>query len=431
MEVEKALTLAMALLAFLVAFYSLITRERRSLIVSSSYHIITFSLICVALGVLCAVWLIWSQGVDQEAPFRSGAAVGVGLIAVCVVYGVLRERSRQTRLRTEPLPAVWDLVQRGLRRAAPEHTPHGNFEAPLTPELEALFGRYSGGAEPLRQAFDRQHMLEGMSVSVVVLARQYMHAEKILFPLARTFFRNERPVCYLSCSRHPIEFAGALIRTLENKQAQVHDRNVFYCIDGYSSHFGFGEKVHCRKRKEVAKEYARDCYPAGVSYAGIHSAIIRVYQRICKRMKQKDLSGPTLMIYEGCHAIVDMEGPEQYRLFARHVMPSERLWGGMMTVFVETLVSEENKALLLELADVVIDLTDPRTADVGPQLGADPAADAYAGAVPETTLAATTECESRPASAPVQAPEGTLDSQGSSDAARSPSRKQQPRSKPR
>jgi len=49
---------------------------------------------------------------------------------------------------------------------------------------------------------------------------------------------------------------------------------------------------------------------------------------------------PTLTIYEGTNALVELESTEQYRIFIRHLLPSERLWGGMFTFVIESVISE-------------------------------------------------------------------------------------------
>jgi hypothetical protein len=61
-----------------------------------------------------------------------------------------------------------------------------------------------------------------------------------------------------------------------------------------------------------------------------------------------------LVLYEGCTALIDLESNEQYRIFVRHVLPSERLWGGMFTVFVEPDIADENRAVLEGGADIFV-----------------------------------------------------------------------------
>ncbi len=65
---------------------------------------------------------------------------------------------------------------------------------------------------------------------------------------------------------------------------------------------------------------------------------------------------PTLVIYEGAYSLVDLESAEQYRIFVRHVLPSERLWDGMFTVFVECGQAEVDWSLLQGYASMKLDL---------------------------------------------------------------------------
>jgi len=66
---------------------------------------------------------------------------------------------------------------------------------------------------------------------------------------------------------------------------------------------------------------------------------------------------PTLTIYEGTNALVELESTEQYRIFIRHLLPSERLWGGMFTFVIESVISEQDLALLRTYTDFFIDLS--------------------------------------------------------------------------
>lgn len=61
------------------------------------------------------------------------------------------------------------------------------------------------------------------------------------------------------------------------------------------------------------------------------------------------------MIFEGTYALVDLESPEQYRLFVRHVIPSERMWGSMFTLFAEVTIDQESQALLESYSDYSVD----------------------------------------------------------------------------
>jgi hypothetical protein len=65
---------------------------------------------------------------------------------------------------------------------------------------------------------------------------------------------------------------------------------------------------------------------------------------------------PTLVIYEDTYALTDLESPEQYRIFVRHVMPSERMWDGMFTVFLESTQPDSDWKMLQAYASMRLDL---------------------------------------------------------------------------
>jgi hypothetical protein len=92
---------------------------------------------------------------------------------------------------------------------------------------------------------------------------------------------------------------------------------------------------------------------SSVSYAGIHTATAKAFNKL-KDEAGKRVRQPTLVVYEGCNALVDLESPEQYRIFVRHVIPSERAFGGMFTVFIEPTLPAAEAALLESYADVFV-----------------------------------------------------------------------------
>ena len=91
------------------------------------------------------------------------------------------------------------------------------------------------------------------------------------------------------------------------------------------------------------------------TYAGMHTASSRAFNKIRAQLKQTE-RGPTLVIYEDCYALADLESSEQYRIFVRHVLPSERIWDGMFTVFLESLQPEYDWRLLHGYASMKLDL---------------------------------------------------------------------------
>ena len=95
---------------------------------------------------------------------------------------------------------------------------------------------------------------------------------------------------------------------------------------------------------------------SSTTYAGIHSASSVAFNKLKKIAKASTARPATLVIYECPYALVDVESPEQYRVFLRHVLPSERMWGGMMTVFLETAIEQDELNLLKSYLDIYAEL---------------------------------------------------------------------------
>src|SRR5439155_19035451 len=108
-------------------------------------------------------------------------------------------------------------------------------------------------------------------------------------------------------------------------------------VDAYSPHFGFTDSIHDEMTKKVRAD-GIECITAKASFAGLHTAAARAFNLTKQRVVLQDgttIRPPTLVIYDGPHALVELESREQYRIFIRHLVPSERLWGGMFTFVVE------------------------------------------------------------------------------------------------
>lgn len=98
-----------------------------------------------------------------------------------------------------------------------------------------------------------------------------------------------------------------------------------------------------------------ECISSAASYAGVHTAASRAFN-VIKERAVADIRQPVLVIYEDSYALADLESAQQYRVFLRHVLPSERLWGGMFTVFLETAQPESEWNLLQSYATLCVDL---------------------------------------------------------------------------
>ena len=94
----------------------------------------------------------------------------------------------------------------------------------------------------------------------------------------------------------------------------------------------------------------------------MHTASSRAFKVIQQQMKDLNWQ-PTLVIYEDSYALSDLEFTEQYRVFVRHVMPSERMWDGMFTVFIESPQADGDWRVLQTYASIMLDLRQRTDAD--------------------------------------------------------------------
>jgi hypothetical protein len=177
----------------------------------------------------------------------------------------------------------------------------------------------------------------------------------LLVELAAIFVKNSHSVQYMTASRHPIEFVELLKSKLEKDDEKWLSRTKqIVVIDAYTPHFGFIDSIY-RIRTRQLRELGVTCISSHRTYAGMHTASSKAFNRIKAQLKQ-DERQPTLVIYEDSYALSDLESPEQYRIFVRHVLPSERVWDGMFSVFVESAISEADWRTLQAYASMKLDL---------------------------------------------------------------------------
>jgi hypothetical protein len=212
---------------------------------------------------------------------------------------------------------------------------------------------------------ERRQELEPKALA---LALKYQgQGNTLLAELATMFLRRGFLVQILSASRHPFEFVVCL-----KEHAQVDNLNWLdvidriQVIDAYTPHFGFTDSIY-RKKDIMLDELGVHRLRSQMTYAGIHSATSRAFNQASKRTPGSARK-PTLLIYEDCYALSDLESSEQYRIFVRHVLPSERAWDSMFTVFVETAQSDSDWKALQAHAALVLDLRHQPSAPEGETL---------------------------------------------------------------
>ena len=189
------------------------------------------------------------------------------------------------------------------------------------------------------------------------------NADYVLLDLAKLFLRNNLYVQYATCARHPIELMLQLEKQwkADEKDGWPNVARHIVVVDAYTPHFGFTDSTHARWTGYLREE-GITVVGSSPSFAGMHTAATRAFKEIKKLQEQGGQPRPpTLVIYENPYALVDLESAEQYRIFVRHVLPSEKLWGGMFTFVVEAAIGEEDWNLLRFYADILLDDLHPES----------------------------------------------------------------------
>lgn len=347
-------TKALALLAFVVAFYALAARERKTPYLTNSLYSTAFWVF------FASVLLMLSQFIEKSHTSTAHVitiAAQILLIfgALNVTYGIWRVHNRHVNFRDDNLFKNLGVVRWVRSRTRQQRRKPGYEQrAPsLFPDIVEVGLTLKGSLSGLSKLED-----DGFSKSVVYQRARLADSDRSLVALAQMVLSKEWGVQYTTCIRHPIEFVIKLQRSLESSEFKSRMGDLLdqvVVIDGYTPHFGFTDSTHVDKSLEVEKLGVRYIKSLS-SYAGVHTATARAFNEFKKQHTAKgQLRKLTLIIYEGAHALVALESIEQYHIFLRHVLPSERMWGGMLTVFVEPHIGDDAAEVLRTYVDIVIE----------------------------------------------------------------------------
>ena len=347
---------AIALLAFIMAFYGLVIRERKSQYLLRP--LLTTAFVFLAVLAFSLAEEICSELAHARVAYLFGELSGYTLLAgVCLVaYRLVDINNRIFHLRTDKWIKNTALLQ--WRRARQEgRTTGSTYEHNpdlFREELRTAIAETSIiSREQLDYSLDRSG---GEALSVSIAAPDLATATAATTQLATAFLSNEYFVQYSCCGRHPIEFIRALERASGDHWKNYTERIVV--VDAYTPHFGFLDSIHRERTRELASKDV-EVVASRDSFAGLHTAAAAAFNIIRRRSKEETLRPPTLVIYESLFALADAESVEQHRIFVRHLLPSERQWGGMLTVLVESDPDPRCLALANTYVDAQIEL--PRT----------------------------------------------------------------------
>ena len=360
------LTATAALLAFLVGLYTLVGRDRKSpYLINSVFQVFLLCLIGAAFDVLATIVRPWRWG------FAMAGAVFL-LIAFILTCSQVWTIYIRLAMFVDPGPKARFKLIPGIRQyrewkkisSGPSYEHHPVLLAEVVQKKVQAILKAFGQAAQSEDAYDERVSHDPRSVAMSL--RHHGQANELLTRLAAVFLLQDKyTIQYMTASRHPFEFLDYLQKAWPNictredgaKVPWAEVRQNVVIVDAYTPHFGFLDTINKEKSKKVFEQIGKNLISSAETYAGMHSASSTAFKRIKRDAAKPNVRQPTLVIYEDLFALADLESVEQYRVFVRHVLPSERLWDGMFTVFAETAQPTTEWKLVSSYADIALDLS--------------------------------------------------------------------------
>jgi len=335
------LTATAGLVAFHIGLYTLVGRERKSPFVINDVFPVFLLCLLVAIATTAAFFLP-----DDWAPLGLRIATALFLAALVVSFVVVYRTTIRfiyfvDRINLTHLPLIRPLKR--LKSLVSQQPSYAHNALPVDDDLLRTILSILSKHNP---DFSKKSPLDVL-FSIGIQVERLNVSTEILVELSAAFLRSGNFVQYITVANHPVDFIEQLKAAMDKDWVESA-ANVI-AIDAYSSHFAFIDSIYAKKDREFARTGAR-LIKSKRTYAGIHSASSAAFKKF-KRSGNENRR-PTLVIYEFTSALTDLESVEQFRIFLRHVIPSEKLWGGMLTVFVDSGLGANEWRLIQTYVDV-------------------------------------------------------------------------------
>lgn len=349
---KDILTATGVLLAFLIGFYTLIGRDRKSPYLTN--RLFQILLLCLPAVILCllAQVLNTSQGWTELVSkiFALNAFLFLVLALFFTFWRIYKIYMRFALFVDSANPKNL-LFFRSIKYAARRFKNTKPWEWTGVPLSDSLQAKIHKIIKPKEDAVDT---LAEPPTSVAISLSRHGRANLILAELATAFLEENKLVQYMTASRHPLEFVKYLQNHIaKNSSIKWHDiQSKIVVVDAYTRHFGYADSIYMDATTSLTRSFGVQHVTSGESFAGLHTASSVAFNKIKDQAPKGVGRQPMLVIYEDCYALADLESREQYRVFVRHVVPSEKMWEGMFTVFVETAQEKSDWDLLASYCDL-------------------------------------------------------------------------------
>ncbi|HXN74469.1 MAG TPA: hypothetical protein VN861_18115 [Candidatus Acidoferrales bacterium] len=356
----SVITTGLALLAFVIAFYVLLARERKVPYITNFVFppagLVIFAILFSFVGQLSQPGSRPQQTpVSLLSRIRGATSTAATWLAIiCLAAGIVvtlldiwRLHSRQVHFRDDHWVKNTRFV-RWVKRKWRQGSAEPTYEH-VTIDVDA-----KEVATALRSAGFPDIPQSPSDLRTISICKESLRAtDRMLGKLCRELINVGWYVQYTTCVRHPFEFVQVLKSVFDSKWTENAGKVII--VDAYTPHFGFTDSIHEVKSAQLRTEGVQTI-PARDSYAGLHTANARAFNILKSLAGANPPRKPALLLYEGTNALSDLESTEQYRIFARHVLTSERMWGGMLTCFVEPTIGTAEAELLRIYSDLILRL---------------------------------------------------------------------------
>lgn len=212
-----------------------------------------------------------------------------------------------------------------------------------------------GTTDEKRFAAEKERIKKGVSLLVTGTITAAV-TEKVVEWMVKRLEKNET-ASYVVCDRHPHAIWERLqANGLEKLRDGAPLSNSIVLVDVFTPAFGFTDDIH--QERDVQLDRHGISFVKAKTFAGLHTAVNKAFNIIKKKdreQKNKKVRRASVMVYDRTSALCDTESAEQFRVFWRHVIPSERSYG-MITVIVEDAMAGDAVIKpLKELVDFVLE----------------------------------------------------------------------------